>query len=224
MTGILAVWNDRADEIAADYERWYQTDHVPERLAVPGFRSARRYEATDGDRAFFTFYEMDGAAVLKSPAYTACLSSPSEMTRTIMPRFLGMIRSVFEEDAQPGGAGTEIVGGAAVVLRFHGTTPGRLPAIDGAGLNPAEILRIRLWRAAPSQDAPPDTTESRIRPGRDEAARGAIVVETMRVETAERLRRVLGALPEAAGASIGCFRLLCAFRNPDRETGTPMPR
>jgi hypothetical protein len=206
MTGILAVWNDRAEEIAAEYERWYVTEHIPERLAVPGFRSARRYEAASGDRQFFTFYELDSVEVLASPAYTACLASPTSLTRSVMPRFHGMIRSVFEE-AQNEAAGS-MVGGAALVLRFPDRAPDAIPREPGLDLNPAEIVGQRLWIAPSGAESAPTTTESRIRPGRDEAARAAVVIETTRVATAERLASALREHPGAAGAVLGCFGLL----------------
>lgn len=50
--GVLAIWNDRDDEIAELYESWYVTEHVPERLDVAGFRGARRYEAASGSPRF----------------------------------------------------------------------------------------------------------------------------------------------------------------------------
>src|SRR5918997_829982 len=114
MNGILAVWNDRSEAIATEYERWYMSEHIPERLAVPGFRTARRYQAINADREFFTFYEVDSPDVLSSPDYMARLADPSALTRSIMPHFSGMIRSVFAETVREGSG----IGGAAVVVRY----------------------------------------------------------------------------------------------------------
>jgi hypothetical protein len=207
MTGILAVWNDRADAIADDYERWYMGEHIPERLGVPGFRTARRYEAIDADRRFFTFYEVDSPNVLTSPAYLARLGSPTELTRTIMPNFLGMIRSLFVEKTREGSG----AGGAAVVLRYANSTPADLPRGVIASVPPAEILGARVWHSAPD-NKPADTAESRTRPQPDQAAGGAIVIETARVAIAQQLAAALK--KEAGGdGSIGCYRLLCALSN-----------
>ena len=35
--GLLAVWTDIASEIEAEFNTWYDTEHIPERLSVPGF-------------------------------------------------------------------------------------------------------------------------------------------------------------------------------------------
>jgi hypothetical protein len=206
MAGILAVWNDRSEGRTADYERWYMTEHIPERLGVPGFRTALRYEAIEADRQFFTFYEVDSPAVLTSEVYMARLANPTALTRAIMPDFLGMIRSVFVETSRDGKG----VGGAAVVVRYAQPDV-RPPSIKGV-VDPSEITSIRLWITAPG-NVPTETVEARIRPGRDEVAGAAFVVETLRADTAQRLAAALksnGAMP---GAAIGTYRLLYAGAN-----------
>lgn len=207
MTGILAVWNDRTDAIADDYERWYMTEHIPERLAVPGFQTARRYEAIDADRRFFTFYEVDSPDVLTSPDYLARLGDPTELTRTIMPNFTGMVRSVFIEKAREGSG----AGGGAVVLRYANGAPADLPRAVIAGVPAAEILGARVWQAAPG-NKPADTAESRTRPQPDVVANGAIVIETARPTIAQQLA---AALKKQVGGdvSVGCYRLMCALSN-----------
>jgi hypothetical protein len=206
MTGILAVWNDRGEAIADKYEHWYMTEHVPERLAVPGIRSARRYQAVAGDRSYFTFYELDSPAVLETPTYMACLENPSTLTRTIMPHFLGMIRSVFVEHKREGAG----IGGSAVVVRFSGAAPADVPRFQADGIDPSEIVAVRVW-AAPPGAAPIETAESRTRPQPDEIARGAIVFETTHDAVAERVAAAIREQFTSADVAIGHYRLLCAF-------------
>lgn len=204
MTGILAVWNDRPDAIAAEYEHWYMSEHIPERLGVPGFRSARRYEAIAADRAFFTFYEVDGPEVLISPAYLARLADPTALTRSIMPNFLAVVRSIFIEQRREGSG----AGSAAVVVRHAEGAPNELPRIAMSMIAGSEIVGARIWQAAVA-NRPSDTVESRIRPQPDEVAGGAIVIETTRAAAAQQLAAALRR--EANGASVGCYRLLCSF-------------
>lgn len=207
MAGILAIWNDRSDAIADDYERWYMGEHIPERLAVQGFRTVRRYEAIDADRQFFTFYEVDSPDVLTSPAYLARLGNPTELTRTIMPNFLGMIRSLFIEKTREGSG----AGGAAVVLRYVSTAPAKLPRSVINSVPAAEIIGARLWQSAPG-NKPADTAESRTRPQPDQTAGSAIVIETARPAIAQQL--AVSFKTSAAGdVSVGCYRLLCALSN-----------
>jgi hypothetical protein len=50
---------DVAEPHAADFDRWYSDVHVPEILACPGWRGARRYESLDGDPHFLAVYGLD---------------------------------------------------------------------------------------------------------------------------------------------------------------------
>ncbi len=44
-TGLLMVWSEVPDHLEDKYNRWYNEEHLAERLAVPGVLSAARYEA-----------------------------------------------------------------------------------------------------------------------------------------------------------------------------------
>jgi hypothetical protein len=43
--GILAIFNDVRAGREAEFEAWFQGEHLQERLAVPGFLFGRRHEA-----------------------------------------------------------------------------------------------------------------------------------------------------------------------------------
>src|SRR5690349_12049095 len=54
--GLLAVWSRVQPQDEDDLNRWYAAEHLPERLAVPGFLGARRYRSP-GDRTYLALYE-----------------------------------------------------------------------------------------------------------------------------------------------------------------------
>src|SRR3974390_2204114 len=214
MNGILTVWNDRSEAIKLDYERWYMNEHIPERLAVPGFRTARRYEAIEADRAFFTYYEVDDPDVLVDPAYTSRLANPPPLTRSIMPHVYGMGRSVFVEIARAGDG----IGGARVVARYMGGAPTSLPRAALEGVDRSEIVNAKIWQPA-AANVRTDTPESRTRPEPDAVASGAIVVEQARDASALTLATSLGRDLSEANISIGYYRLLCANSVSMRTSG-----
>ena len=76
-SGVLAVWNDCAVGSEETYEKWYQTEHLPERLSIPGFKNGRRYQALRGSPKYFTWYEVDTPSVLRSAEYVDRLSNPT---------------------------------------------------------------------------------------------------------------------------------------------------
>lgn len=210
MTGILAIWNDIAPEGLAHYERWFNREHLMERVEVPGFRFGRRYEAVAAaDRRFFAFYEVDGPAVLTSAAYLERLNSPTPWTHEVMLSFRNMVRTVCEVRATAG----NLIGSHAVVLRADAEmapTPAadvfvRELAAEGG------IARVQLWSAAGNQTRA-DTAEMKVR-GPDKLIAGALVVECVRRADAERVAKDLAKPPPALGISgataTGIYELLC---------------
>ena len=47
----LLICNDIADQAQTQFDHWYQTEHLAERLALPGFTNARRYAAVQAAHA-----------------------------------------------------------------------------------------------------------------------------------------------------------------------------
>ena len=71
--GLLLTMTETPPDIEAEFNDWYDTEHLPERLAIPGFLSARRWQADlpPGQGKYLATYELESAAVLESPAYLA---------------------------------------------------------------------------------------------------------------------------------------------------------
>ncbi|HLY90411.1 MAG TPA: hypothetical protein VKQ27_15625 [Acetobacteraceae bacterium] len=71
---IYLVQMDIPAEHEADFNRVYDTEHVPEILKVPGVRACSRYvlERTNktGLARYLALYEVDSAEVIDSPAWT----------------------------------------------------------------------------------------------------------------------------------------------------------
>jgi hypothetical protein len=210
MTGILALWKDITPDGLAHYERWFNCEHLQERVGVPGFRFGRRYEAVSGaDRRFFAFYEVDSPAVLTSPAYLERLENPTPWTREVMQSFRNTVRTVCEVRAAAG----DLIGSYVVVLRAD-EDMAPTPAVDALVRELAAevcVARVQLWTAAHSQTRG-DTAEMKVR-GPDQLVAGALVVECVRRADAERIARSLEPIPAALGTSgasaLGIYALLC---------------
>jgi hypothetical protein len=83
---------DAADE--ADFNRWYDREHLEERVAIDGFLEARRYVAHAAQPKYLCLYSTATLDVLDSPAYRARLADPTDWSRATMARFKNMIRVV----------------------------------------------------------------------------------------------------------------------------------
>lgn len=57
--------------VEAEWNEWYNTVHLPEIVACPGFHRAARYVSEEGgQRRYLTVYEVDGPQVIESLAFS----------------------------------------------------------------------------------------------------------------------------------------------------------
>jgi hypothetical protein len=96
-TGLLMVWADVPAEVEPEFNRWYNEEHLAERLAIPGFLSGARYEAVKGGPKHLAVYELENAAVMESAAYKKVSANPTPWTRRSGPQAIAttFIRNVY---------------------------------------------------------------------------------------------------------------------------------
>ncbi len=98
-TALLMVWIDVPDDKEDDFNRWYNEEHLAERLAIPGFLNAARYETvTPGAPKHLAAYELENIAVLDSEEYRSVRGNPTEWTKRAGPDVIGTtyIRNTYE--------------------------------------------------------------------------------------------------------------------------------
>jgi hypothetical protein len=83
---------DPADE--ADFNRWYDREHLVERVAIDGFLEARRYIADEASPKYLSLYSTETFDVLDSPAYRTALANQTDWSKANIARFKNMIRAV----------------------------------------------------------------------------------------------------------------------------------
>jgi hypothetical protein len=83
---------DAADE--AEFNRWYDREHLEERVAIDGFLEARRYVAHDGNPKYLSLYSTESFEVLDSPAYRTALANQTAWSKANIAHFQNMIRAV----------------------------------------------------------------------------------------------------------------------------------
>jgi len=69
--GLLVAGFNYANVAADDFNAWYDTEHVPERLRTPGFINAQRWLGVDDPKISIATYDLESLDVLQSPAYRA---------------------------------------------------------------------------------------------------------------------------------------------------------
>ena len=95
-TGLMMVWVDVPSEHEDEFNHWYNEEHLPELLSVPGVLNAARYEAVMSGPKHLACYELQSPSVVETDAFTS--RKPTEWAQKIGPRVVGsnLINNVYE--------------------------------------------------------------------------------------------------------------------------------
>jgi hypothetical protein len=78
--------------VEAEFNEWYDKEHIPALAAVPGVLCARRFRATDGNRRYVALYHLESPGVQATAAWKS--AADSEWTRRLRPHFRDHLRLV----------------------------------------------------------------------------------------------------------------------------------
>jgi hypothetical protein len=201
--GILAVFHHCRAGREAEFEAWYQGEHLAERLAVPGFLYGRRLKGIAGTTGYCAFYLVETPAVLTSKSYLERLDNPTPMTRKMMAEvFANMNRTVCVREARRG----NFRGAFAAIARFdqRQDTTILVNMLEKFASGMA-VAGGEIW-AAVDPAGMPVSMEEKLRGGDDRIA-GALTIETLYQEDAERVGAELAR--QFPSADVGIFRALC---------------
>jgi hypothetical protein len=209
---MLLSFDIEADAIE-EHDRWHTHEHLPERLAIPGFRRGTRWIASGDGPRYMVIYEVESLAVLASDAYLARLNSPSPWTTKMMPHYIGMNRGLCTVLGSFGFG----QGGTAALIRF---TPeaSRAEALNRwlleealsavpnmSGLGSAHLLQ--------GAQAAAMTNEQRIR-GADRGVDSAIVITGYDSQAVAAYAKELcgaGGLPSRGAIELSCATYQCSY-------------
>ncbi len=207
--GVLAIWNDCRAGREAEFEEWFQSEHLLERLAVPGFLFGRRHQALSGAAGYFNFYLVDSPAVLTSKAYLERLDNPTPMTKKIMSEvFLNMNRTVCRRTLRSGC----FRGAYAVTARFNSAPEEAALRITlDALMADTAVAGGEIWIAL-DPTGMSISMEEKLRGG-DRKIAACLMVETLRKGDAKQIGEHLG--KNFSGTEVGIFRVLCQLGRSD---------
>jgi hypothetical protein len=69
--GLLGGGFDFSSADEDEFNEWYDTEHVPERLRIPGFINAVRWLGVDNPKLSLAIYDLESLDVLRKPEYRA---------------------------------------------------------------------------------------------------------------------------------------------------------
>ena len=206
--GMLMTSMDVASEHEAEFNLWYDREHLAERVAIDGFLEARRYVAADASPRYLGLYSTATFDVLSSPAYRAALANQTAWSRTNIGRFQNMGRAVARITASRG----QGRGSALGLVRLR-PAPARRDALREritAALAPSDLAGIVAMHLLESD---PALSVSLTDPYAADPGAGDwyVLVDGSEIEAVGRVARdrfgeALG--PDASVVSAGTYRLL----------------
>lgn len=129
--GLLLTITEPPAQMEEEFNAWYDSEHLPERLSIRGFRSARRWVADGmpGEGKYLATYELESPAVLLSPHYLSFFEKPSPWTQRCLSKAVVFRRWACEQ-IDPGSADTHAAAKAVVLVCRH--EPTKQLALPGA--------------------------------------------------------------------------------------------
>lgn len=216
--GLLAVWTDIEPTAEAEFNAWYDREHLGERAAIPGFRNARRYGAAEGAPTYFAAYDTDSLAVLGSPTYVEALGNQTAWSRRMFTHFRNTTRIIAALVADEGAG----IGGAMLTLRLGPGPQGATALAEGLRRTVVEptaelpgIVRVGVALGVVAGLDSDPTQPARLAAEAPDAV--AVLVEATELAplqhaAAETLREQV--LQEAGAESVlqtGLYRMLCTM-------------
>ena len=107
---VVTMEVDPADE--AEFNRWYNEQHLPERMAIPGYISARRFKLEEGDGAlqYLCIWELEDGSPLQSRMYQEQNAQPTALWRRVQPTIKARTRGLYRQIYPESGAYTDRTG------------------------------------------------------------------------------------------------------------------
>jgi hypothetical protein len=153
--GLLMVLMQPPAALEEEFAAWYDTEHVPERAVLPGFKTALRYVTLSGYPRYMAIYDLDSTAVLDSPGYQA-VSGPnfSPWTKRVTSRVQAC--RIVAEQIFPGDAVTRRSSRLMLIrLRAVGGVPDEevVAALRGALEGRPETASLRVFKSTENKTA-----------------------------------------------------------------------
>ena len=163
----VAIWCDVSPDVSEEFDDWHAHEHMPERLAIPGFLRGSHWVSVDGNNGYFMLYEAEALDTIAAGPYLVRLNSPTPWSRKMMPHHRNMTRSLCLVQSSHGSG----LAGKLLTIRFSSLPDaeerlGRWLSMELLPMLPMRkgLVAARLLRAATGV-AKEQTTEQKIRGG-----------------------------------------------------------
>lgn len=223
-TAIMAAWLEVSPDATSEFDDWHTHEHMPERLAIPGFLRGTRWLATSGRPSYFVCYEVEAFDTLTSEPYLERLNNPTPWTQKIM----GSVRTTARSLCRVSGSFGTGVGAILLSIRLSPTSGAEdalrawltQTALPGLPVQPGLIGTHLLESGKQSERSQPQGEERR---GGDAQADWALLAEGYSLERVMSLSKdvfredVLVAHGAMRKQVAEVYRLACTLTSQDLQ-------
>lgn len=201
--GMLFVATDVGTADEADFNDWYDHEHVQERARIEGFVSAARYQSVRGGKRYLGLYRTGSLAAFTSPAYQAAFCKQTAWSVTNLGRMVNPMRRVCAVTAVVGQGS----GSCLSVLAIHPASDAKALATRAAHLGrelAAQPGFVQSYLLAPdptlSTPLPKESTQGRqLQP--------LLIIETSSAQANDAALAQAQALLGADAQDAACYAL-----------------
>lgn len=145
---LLLVMMEPPSALEDEFNDWYDTEHFPQRRALPGFETASRWVCLAGFPRWLALYDLTTVDALATEDYLAVSGANSTpWSRRVLPRTIGRERIVCRR-AEPGTDPTRPATETArlVAARYSGTSADRdRAALRGRVEGLPGLIQLRVF-------------------------------------------------------------------------------
>lgn len=119
-SGVIFAWSTPVEGSEEEFHAWYDDEHIPSRLALPGIDGARRYaNVAAGETAQFAVrYDVSDIGVFESNEFKLLRGEPSDQTRKVIENTIDFDRFVGEEIISQGNTWHPLDSALSYVVTF----------------------------------------------------------------------------------------------------------
>jgi hypothetical protein len=209
---MIVIWNDIKEEMRDEFVQWHSSEHLPERVSIPGFISGQRWYGEHASPQYLTTYVTQNTGVLTSDAYIQRLNDPTPWTLKTVAAFRHTCRAAGEvmwEYGSKKGYGGHIL--AIRITELEDLTI-LTEYLNSLANSPeqcfAELLRARLVLTTPTASQLP-TAERAVRTGDQNEPHMVLLLESFSGEAPLRhaLSKITAHIPKLMHSSTGIYAL-----------------
>jgi len=150
--GLLLAMMEPPAELEVEFNAWYDTEHLPERLAVDGFVNGRRFVCIEGWPRYLALYDLASVEALHRPSYEGVGGANQSAWSQRTQGFVGGLLRAEGVQLHPGEALIGARGRAArlVLWHFRGVSEAAatriVPGLRAIYENRPETAQLRVFR------------------------------------------------------------------------------